>query len=258
MPREARKVSSTGIYHVVVRGIDRQLMFEEDADYKTYLQFLKVYKGECDIKIYAYCLMSNHVHLIVNVGRLDIGRVFSRINTNYAIWFNNKYQRTGPLQQGRYYSEPIETEEYFLEAIRYVHRNPLKAGLETCVGSGYLWNSYHDYLCMESKIVDTEFLYTYLSPDFFVEFMSKSSDVMCLDIENTRKKLKDPEAYEILLDTCKCSNITEFQRLPIDERNQFLYLLYKKKLSINQLSRLTGLSVGVIKRAIAKETTMHF
>lgn len=258
MPREARKVSESGIYHVVVRGIDRQLMFEEEQDFKTYLQFLRVYKAECELEIYAYCLMSNHVHLVVKTGKMKIGRVFSKINTNYAVWFNQKYQRTGHLQQDRYYSDAIDTEQYFLEAIRYVHRNPQKAGIEKRVGDSYQWSSYHDYAAGTSKLVDVDVLFSLIPKDDFDSYTSTPSDVEFKDVDNIRKRFTDTEALNIIKDVTGCNNMTEFQSLPIDERNHYLHILKQKKLSVKQLSRLTGISVGVINRAIAKENGIQF
>lgn len=253
MPRKPREMAVSGIYHVVIRGIDRQLMFEEKEDYEIYLQFLNMYKIDCNLKIYAYCLMSNHVHLIVHVGDVPLGQVFSKINTNYAIWFNQKYQRTGPLQQGRYYSEPIDSEDYFLTAVRYVHNNPRKAGLEMTVGESYRWSSYHEYMSDSAEIVDTSMLFQYIPAEQFRSYANVESDAECMDIENIRRRIPDPEAWKLIKELSGCANSNEFQSLTINQRNRYFFLLNKKRLSLKQLSRLTGISVGVITRAVAKE-----
>ncbi len=114
MPRKPRAISESNIYHVVIRGADRQQMFEEKNDYDKYLDILSYYKKECQFEIYAYCLMSNHVHLLIHTSNTPLATVFRRINTRYAVWFNMKYDRTGFLQQGRYYSEPVNDERYLL------------------------------------------------------------------------------------------------------------------------------------------------
>ena len=106
MPRKARLKSTSNVYHVVIRGANRQQMFEDRKDYLKYLDILEYYKRECNYSIYAYCLMSNHVHLLIYTPVTPLEMIFRRINTRYAVWFNMKYDRTGYLQQGRYYSEP--------------------------------------------------------------------------------------------------------------------------------------------------------
>ena len=96
-------------------------------DFKKYIEILFLYRQECHFELYAYCLMSNHVHLLLKTTDVPLDAIFRRINTFYASWFNMKYQRCGHLQQDRFHSEPVEDKQYFLNVIRYIHRNPLKA-----------------------------------------------------------------------------------------------------------------------------------
>ena len=98
MARQARKLSSTLTYHVIVRGADRQLLFEETKDYLKFLDFLQLYKEKYEFEIFAYCLMSNHVHLLLrHPETVTLERIFRSLNSSYASWFNQKYQRTGFL-----------------------------------------------------------------------------------------------------------------------------------------------------------------
>ena len=129
MPRGARKTSSTDIYHVMLRGINRQDIFEEDEDKKIFLWIIRecIKVSGCDI--YAYCLMSNHVHILIRTKTESIGVIMKRIGTRYVLYFNEKYGRVGHLFQDRFKSEPIETDEYFLTVLRYIHQNPLKANM---------------------------------------------------------------------------------------------------------------------------------
>lgn len=102
MPRQKRRKSSLQMYHVIIRGADHQLFFQEPKDYKKYLDLLDYFKSECQFKIYAYCLMSNHVHLLIHSPLTPLETIFRRLNTSYAGWYNLKYQRTGYLQNSRY------------------------------------------------------------------------------------------------------------------------------------------------------------
>ena len=156
MARHARKKSSTQTYHVVIKGADRQLLFEESKDYIKYLDILEFYKDQLKFEIYAYCLMSNHVHLLLrHPNTVSLESIFRHINTTYACWFNAKYDRTGFVQDGRSYSEPVESDNALLTIVRYIHYNPSKAGLENFPGSGYQWSSFNDYTRKTAGLTDT-------------------------------------------------------------------------------------------------------
>ena len=145
MPRTARKISKTGIYHLVLRGINRQTIFEEDEDAIKFLDTLQRYQKECDFEIYAYCLMGNHIHLLVKEGKEKIGQTMKRIGVSYVYWYNYKYDRSGHLFQGRYKSEVVEDDSYLLVVFRYIHQNHLKAKMVKDI-EDYQWSSYHEYM----------------------------------------------------------------------------------------------------------------
>ena len=145
MPRTARRLSKTGIYHVMVRGINRQDIFLDKVDRSMYLAKLSVVKERSDCQIYAYCLMVNHVHLLIAEGSETISQVMKRLGCAYVYWYNQKYERIGHLFQDRFRSEPIDSEAYLLTALRYIHQNPVKAGIASSCDK-FLWSSYHDYM----------------------------------------------------------------------------------------------------------------
>ena len=115
MPRSARKKSSSGIYHVILRGINKQRIFEDDEDNLYFLEKLKTYKDISGYELYAYCLMSNHLHLLIKEGGDSLSIAFRRIGASFVYWYNRKYSRSGHLFQDRFKSEPVETDEYFLQ-----------------------------------------------------------------------------------------------------------------------------------------------
>ena len=138
MPRQARKTSGTGIYHVMLRGINRQDIFEDDEDYMKFLQSLhqlvecydeRGYRVPSLCHFYAYCLMPNHVHLLIQEKTVAIGEIVKRITISYAYHFNKKYQRNGHLFQERFRSEPVDDIGYFKTLLCYIHQNPVHAGL---------------------------------------------------------------------------------------------------------------------------------
>ncbi len=253
MPRTARKKSSTNIHHVVIRGIDHQLMFEFPQDFSKYIEVLSYYKERFHFELYAFCLMSNHIHIIINTKNESLSTIFHHINTRYSLWFNMKYNRIGHLQQERYYSEPIEDDRYLLTAIKYIHYNPFKAGLEEKVGTAYPWNSYHDYFSIESTLVDTKkILSLYGDISGFILHHSTPPTSCCLDVDSIRKRLPDDVAREIILAECNCVTTHDFSKLSIQERDQILPKLHKKGISIRQLNRLTGIPKGVISRILSR------
>lgn len=113
MARRARRKSRTGIYHVISRGIDRQIIFEDNEDYRRLLDTLKECQEKSGCEIYAYCLMGNHIHLLLKENKEDLGIMFRRLGASYVYWYNKKYKRRGYLFQGRYKSEAVESDSYF-------------------------------------------------------------------------------------------------------------------------------------------------
>ena len=95
MPRKARRKSATGVYHIILRGINKQIIFEDADDFRTFISVLEHYRKKCDFGLYAYCLMSNHIHLLIRENKMDIGDVMKKIEVTFVKWYNEKYQRIG-------------------------------------------------------------------------------------------------------------------------------------------------------------------
>ncbi|MDS1029681.1 transposase [Bacillota bacterium LX-D] len=249
MPRTGREKSKSGIYHIVLRGINRQTIFEEEEDSLKYLKTLQDFKEKSGYQIYAYCLMGNHIHLLLKEGQEELGIIMRRIGASYVYWYNWKYGRCGHLFQDRYKSETVEDESYFLTVLRYIHQNPLQAGIVKDFAT-YKWSSYSEYL-KESTVLDTDFALDLFSNDRktaverFKAFHLASNNDHCLDIEEYRK-LTDNEAIEIIKRISNVRHCTEVQTLDKNKRNSFLIAFKNAGLSTRQIARLTGISRGVI------------
>ncbi len=254
MPRKPRQYSSLDIYHVVIKGINSQLLFEERKDYLKYLEILKLHKANCQFDLFAYCLMSNHIHLLIRTNNVSLESIFRKINTSYANWYNMKYSRSGPLQDGRYYSEPINSSDYFLAALRYIHKNPLKANLESSIGSKYPWSSYNAYIEQNDSLVDVKFaLSEFNSLNGFIEFHSIDSDSDFIDLHNIKRRIPDDVAAEMIKDFFNVNHPTDISNFSLLDRRNAIFLLYEKGISIRQINRLTGISRGVIERILANK-----
>lgn len=251
MPRKRRVKSQTNIYHVVVKGIDRQLIFEEKKDYQKYLEILELQKDECHFKLFAYCLMSNHTHILLQTSDTPLETIFRKINTRYACWFNMKYQRTGHLQDGRFFSEPVEDLHYLQCAIKYIHLNPTKAGLEAVPGESYPWSSIYEYKSNTPNLVDIKPIYLLFGRDELLD-TNNIERVEFLDTDKIKKRLPDDVAKDIIKIECNCSSVNDFLRFSIKDRNTHLKNLHSRGLSIRQLNRLTGVPKGVVQSVICK------
>ncbi|MFQ9763544.1 MAG: transposase [Gemmiger formicilis] len=149
MPRKARKLSSCGVYHIMIRGINRMTIFNDDADNLNFLHILDFCADENFI-IMAYCLMGNHLHLLAKDCNDSLQHMMKAIGVRYVAYYNRRYQRTGPLFQGRYKSQPVTTKGYFLRVLRHIHRNPVAAGMVQDM-QDYPWSSYIDYFASRKK-----------------------------------------------------------------------------------------------------------
>lgn len=259
MPRHSRQKSTTNVYHVVVKGADRQLLFEEPKDYIKYLCLLEYYMQECNFELYAYCLMSNHVHLLIHHSdTFSLSAIFRKLNTAYAQWFNMKYNRTGFVQNDRFYSEPVEDQTYLMTVIRYIHWNPAKAGLEPIPGTDYRWSSYNDYEMDSNKrdsslFVNTQYILNLFGGiESFKKYHTSGPNEQCLDINQFRTRIPDDVAEQIIQNISNCSTVTDFQKLSLLDRNKYIPLIHKEGVSIRQINRLTGTPRGIIERIIQK------
>ena len=248
MPRQARRKSESGIYHIMLRGINQQQIFEDEEDGFRFLETLSKYKEQCGYEIYAYCLMGNHVHILLKEGKENLTLVLKRIAGSYVYWYNWKYRRCGHLFQDRFKSEPVEDDAYFLTVIRYIHQNPIKAGICKNI-DGYKFSSYNEYI-NKPNLVNVDFCLGIIDKEQFIEFNNEFNDDICLDIRDDDFRLTDDEALKIIWKICKCKSVSDFQKLDKIKRNYYIEKLYKHGLSIRQISRLTGLSRKIVENNI--------
>ena len=130
MSRQARQQSNSNFYHIMLRGINRQNIFEDDDDRRRFIDTAFRFSEETQAKIHAWCLMSNHVHLLI-YSEIIPDMFIKKLSCSYVPYFNKKYDRIGHLFQDRYKSETITDESYLLGVVRYIHRNPQKAGISS-------------------------------------------------------------------------------------------------------------------------------
>lgn len=130
MARKPRTLIEGGIYHVTSRGNERQAIFRDDRDRERFLERLADSSLSHQVRVYLYCLMPNHIHLLVETPLGNLDRFMSSLLTGYAVYFNRRHQRIGHLMQGRYGAQVVEGNEYLLKLSRYVHLNPVQVQAE--------------------------------------------------------------------------------------------------------------------------------
>ncbi|MDP2210276.1 MAG: transposase [Candidatus Aquicultor sp.] len=135
MPRKPRLDAPGFVHHVIVRGIERRDIFVDNADRYEFLKRLSVVAGAENNQLFAFALMPNHVHLLMRTLALPLSSCMRRLLTGYAIYFNRRHNRCGHLFQNRYKSFIVDEHAYLLELVRYIHLNPVRAGLCADVGS---------------------------------------------------------------------------------------------------------------------------
>jgi REP element-mobilizing transposase RayT len=158
MARPPRVFGPGLLYHVVARGNRREAVFLGHGDYKTYLCRLAVYRARYEVTVHAYCLMPNHVHLVLGTAEAPLDRFMQSLQQSYTQRFNRRYGLTGHVFQGRYKAMLCQTDEYLMTLVRYVHQNPVRAGL-AARAADYPYSGHHVYLAEQATdLVDPTFV----------------------------------------------------------------------------------------------------
>lgn len=249
MPRNAREKAESGIFHVMLRGIDRQVIFQDDEDCEKFLQSLGACQKATPFSIYAYCLMGNHVHLLLREGEQPLALIFRRLGPLYVRWYNWKYDRTGYLFQGRFKSEAVKDDAQFLAVLRYIYQNPVKAGL--CARpEDYPWSDYGSKR-NGPPALDRDKVYSMIDPTELPAFLSENAQEVFIDVGQD-KQINDRQAAEIIKELCGLKAASDFISLPTELYRGYLKELQARNCSIRQLSRLTGLPKKRIERELQK------
>lgn len=264
MPRLPRVMANTGIYHVMLRGVNRMNIFLNHDDKAKFLEILGDMNSEGEYTLYGYCIMDNHVHLLIKEERDPISRTMKRICISYSYYFNKKYERVGHLFQDRFRSERIEFEDYLLACIRYIHNNPVKA-LIVEEPSDYEWSSYNAYigkLNNEDEIISTEFILNIFSENNsraikeFRRFSALDCEKVFMDLEDAEEREEDVEKFQVE----KIEQILKRYKLTLEDLPELKDKKIRTKiireidanvdLSTRQMSNIIGISKDIIARAL--------
>lgn len=257
MPRKAREKSNTKVYHVIIRGNAKQDIFLEKQDYEKFIKEICNTKEKYQYELYAYCLMTNHVHFIIYDKNEKLSKILQSLTVSYSSYWNKKYDREGHLFQNRFLSKNIETEGYLKTACRYIHQNPSKSGIAKM--EKYLWSSYQEYIGQD-KLIDKKKILTLFGKelkeafDNFIEFHktnlegNKMKDLIEYEMI---EKLNDEQARQYIAEILQIKDIQKILQYNLKERNECLRKLKNiRGISNLQIARITGLSKRMVEVAM--------
>ena len=248
MPRKNRVISSTGIYHVMLRGINQQRIFEDEGDYQFFLDKLTAIKLESDLAVFSYALMSNHVHLLLQEGEVKLSEIIKRLAISYAYYFNKRYERSGHLFHNRFKSEPVEDEAYLVTVINYIHQNPVRAGI--CQSAGkYRWSSLH-MLGKTGSLVDEDMLFTLVPAKEVLTSERQVSDIepFSVSARGRRPRYSEERAVSLMQALCGAKTTSQFQNMDRAEQERAVRELAREGVSIRQIARISGVNKGLVEQ----------
>ena len=246
----------------MMRGINHQNIFEDAEDHFQFINTLDRMRKRYDddgnpcgtnCSFYAYCLMGNHFHLLIREREEKVGETVKRIASSYVYYYNRKYLRDGHLFKERFKSEPVNDIEYFVTLLRYIHQNPVKAGIVEHVNEYEYssWGEYDGTVEPVFHLCDTGTVLRRIPYEDLEALVNEplAADIYCLDIEGpSRGRPSDDQVWAYIKDETGVTNSSAFQQLDSEIRCKALKDLKKKGASHRQLERLTGIGRGKIQK----------
>lgn len=252
MARQARKISPTGYYHVMMRGNNKEKIFVREEDKYNLKEILKTAVKEDAIKIVSYCFMDNHIHLVIKSDIMDLSMAIKKINTKYAMVFNKKYGRVGHVFQDRYKSQIIIDDTQILRVIRYVHNNPLKAKITKSLDS-YKWSSYNEYKSEKYNLVNKDegkFIMEYFShdKDLFSKFHGEYDTEIFLDTKEEMEEHKLNITQKLIFDYFENRGINsgQFKKNQNYQEELIKILLDKSQMSHRKIAGLLEINSNAV------------
>lgn len=244
MPRQNRKYSYSKTYHIIIKGNDDQDIFYDDKDREFFLKRILKTKKLFNYDIYAYCLMSNHVHMVIKIQNDFLSKAIQSLTASYAQYFNKKYKRKGPFVQNRFKSKNVENQKYFLEVCRYVHRNPEKSYIAKT--EDYKWSSYKEYIGKE-RLINKKILLHYYNDDLneFIKYTKNISDIEELNTFAEYEmigKLTDEQLTRIIMKKFDIDNVEDIAEFFRDKSKS------EEKRCLKEVKNILGTNITQVAR----------
>lgn len=240
MPRNARLKSEEAIYHIMCKSISEVNLFRDTEDKEKYIFLLKKYKKLYDVKIYGYCLMDNHSHLLVDANGADISKVMHGINFSYVMYFNNKYGREGHLFKDRFKSKIVDSDRYLRTVSLYIHNNPTDIGEFKDNPEKYTFSSLGIYIGKRRdhfNLVDYGFILSFFGKDlkaarkiYYSLVLGCNDEKLKEEYEFKNEKAEYNSVRKILVRNFSPQEIIEFISAKLNISKFHLNMKYSRKL----------------------------
>lgn len=240
-----RKCSAMDIYHVSSRGVNRNLIYEDDQDKQVFLGLLDRYLSRHGGRLLAWCLMGNHFHLLLQMPMGRLACLMHDLNVMYSKYFNKRHDCTGHLFGERYHSVPMQDEAQFVSTVCYIHHNPVAAAMSDSFE--YLWSSYSEFVTNAIRTCTGLVLSVFDGIKGFMNAHEIYSRKLPLNrVSADSHQASDTVALARLKGLLGISGMSELMRLVSSERNQMVRTACETGFSVEQLVRLTGIGRGII------------
>ncbi len=251
MARQRRILSNSNYYHILIRGNNKNYIFEKNKAKKIFWDKLCVLEFEKDLELAAWCIMNNHVHLVAKVEPEKLSKAMKRLNTSFAMYWHRTNHSVGHVFQDRFKSIPIESDVSLLNVIRYVHNNPVKAKLVKHIGE-YNWSSYQNYL-LEPKNDVMEFVWKLFNSNEkrYIDFHQEEDDREYLEIKEDQYQIRQEYANKIINKVCdkyKLNDRVEISRNPLILREIVKQINDRSNISLREFAKLIGVNESKIKK----------
>lgn len=246
MARHARNISSTDIYHIMLRGINKEQIFLKSYYKVKILDILKETKGQIDFSVIAYCVMDNHLHLLAKISNEDLKEIMKKVNVKFALYYNRLEERYGYVFQDRFKSEAVEDERYLLGALRYIHNNPVKAGLSYNIAD-YKWSSANEYINGTKVLVDEKYIDEisgyFKNKKEFIDFHNSFDENLYLDTKEEETINIQSIIQNEIEKFASYYGITDQNQITLEMKEELANKLIGHKLiTVKEVASLCGLS----------------
>lgn len=234
--RKLRDWYPGAIYHIMHRGVRRKPIFEDEMDHQVLLQIIKTSLSKYNCWLHAYCLMTNHVHLLLETGDIEIGKFMKYMSECYAIYYNHKYGYRGHVFESRYKSCLVKEDAYFLQTSRYIHLNPVKAQM-TDYPEDYLWSSYRTMIGIEDDgITEKKKTLAYFPKNSIYQYRGKISGPI-MDRIDIQKEVHPVDFFAIA--DQKSGASSEELRTKVEKARKIQQERYAQEKGINCNAQMT-------------------
>ncbi len=241
-----------------MRGNNKERIFVSNDQSELFLKLLNNHEEIGKLSIVAWCIMSNHVHIVLKAEYLEMVKSFHRINTSFAMRQHRRQGTSGHVFQGRFWSEPIESEEYLVRAVRYVHNNPVKASLVSDAGE-WDWSSYSKYLLGEySEVMQATYQLLGGTLERFKSFHNdRDLQFRPIDTNEDRIRLRDQYTQSVLKELCRQYGIREWREelLCVNAmKDAVLCLVNENDFSSREVAKRLGITHNTVRRYVDLES----